>query len=170
VKTPECPREPELLEALAAGRWPDGAVTELGAHAAVCACCSDLLAAALPLLLEQDLAERQAHIPSSAVVWWRAQMRARREAVDAATRPIAVTQGVAVACAAGLAAGVATLSEAGLRAWLERSVTVLASLNPGTIDLAGLQALAPTGTLPLLVLGLLAVVAPMAIYLAVADE
>jgi hypothetical protein len=170
VKAPECPREQELLEALAAGRWPDGAVAELETHAAGCGSCSDLLAVALPLLREQELAERHAHIPSSAVVWWRAQMRARREAVDAATRPIALTQGVAMACAAGLAAGIATFSETGFRAWLGRGVTALASFDLRSIDLASLQALAPTGTLPLVVLGLLAVVAPMAIYLAVADE
>jgi hypothetical protein len=31
-------------------------------------------------------------------VWWKAQIRAREEAARAAQRPIAVTQGVAVAC------------------------------------------------------------------------
>ncbi|MEO8074952.1 MAG: hypothetical protein ABI818_01405 [Acidobacteriota bacterium] len=170
MRTPECPREQELLEALAGGRWPDGAVTELEMHAGRCDSCTELLTVALPLLREHELAERHARIPSSGVVWWRAQMRARREAVDAATRPIAWTQGLALACAAGLAAGVATFAETGVRAWLGWGVTALAALDPRTIDLARLQALAPAGTLPLVALGLLVVVAPMAIYLAVADE
>jgi hypothetical protein len=46
----------------------------------------------------------EAPIPSSAIVWWRAQMRARREAVDKASEPISLVQGVAVACAGGLTA------------------------------------------------------------------
>jgi hypothetical protein len=46
----------------------------------------------------------EAAVPSSAIVWWRAQAQARREALEQATRPISVVQGIAVACAGGLTA------------------------------------------------------------------
>lgn len=46
----------------------------------------------------------EAPIPSSAIVWWRAQTRARREAIEKASEPISVAQGIAVACAGGLTA------------------------------------------------------------------
>ena len=43
-------------------------------------------------------------MPSSAIVWWRAQMRSRREAAARAAQPISFVFGIAVACAAGLLA------------------------------------------------------------------
>ncbi len=46
----------------------------------------------------------EAAIPSSAIVWWRAQMQARRQAVEKASEPISLVQGIAVACAGGLTA------------------------------------------------------------------
>lgn len=45
-----------------------------------------------------------AAVPSPAIVWWRAQAQARREALEQATRPISIVQGIAVACAGGLTA------------------------------------------------------------------
>jgi hypothetical protein len=45
-----------------------------------------------------------ANVPSSAVVWWRAQMLSRREALETAAQPITLVQGIAVACAGGLTA------------------------------------------------------------------
>ena len=61
---------------------------------------------ALRLALEHDqraLAE-DANIPSSAIVWWRAQSQARSEAREKAERPMTLVQGIAAACAGGLMA------------------------------------------------------------------
>jgi hypothetical protein len=170
VKTPDCAREQDLLEVLAAGRWPDFCAGELRAHVDGCGSCTDLLAVALPLLQEQELALRDAHIPSSAVVWWRAQMRARREAVQAATSPITLVQGVALACAVGLVGGMATFAQPAVRAWLAWAGTIIAGLDPRTIDVARLQALAPAGMLPFVALAVCLLIAPIAIYFAVGDE
>jgi hypothetical protein len=170
VTTPECGREQDLLDALAAGRWPDGEVSELRMHVDGCGSCQDLLTVALPLLLEQALAQRDARIPSSAVVWWRAQTRARREAVEAATRPITLVQGLALACGAGLVAGIATVTQPAVRQWLAWGAAVVASFDPRTIDLARLHTLATAGMLPLVALGVGLLIAPIAIYLAVGNE
>jgi hypothetical protein len=43
-----------------------------------------------------------ATIPDSGRVWWKAQIRARREAAEAVGRPITAVQIVAFACAMGL--------------------------------------------------------------------
>jgi hypothetical protein len=51
---------------------------------------------------EASAAASEAQPPSSAVVWWRAQMRARREAAEIAERPIAIVHAVSIAAAAGL--------------------------------------------------------------------
>jgi hypothetical protein len=170
VKTPECAREADLLDVLAAGRWPDSSPADLRSHVAGCGCCSELIAVALPLLQEAELAERDARIPPSAVVWWRAQTRARREAVEAATRPIALAQWVAAACATGLIAGIVTYTQPAVGTWLAWGGSVIAGLDPRAIDLARLEALAPIGILPLAALGLLLLITPIAIYFAVDDE
>jgi hypothetical protein len=170
VKTPECVREQDLLEALAAGRWPESCAAELRTHVDGCGSCIDILAVALPLLQEHELAQRDARVPPSGVVWWRAQMRARREAVKAATSPITLIQGVALACAAGLVGGIATLAQPPVREWVAWGGTVIAGLDPGAIDLARLQALASIGLLPFVALAVCLLIAPIAIYFAVGDE
>jgi hypothetical protein len=96
-------------------------------------------------------------------------MRARRECVAAATRPIALTQGVALACAAGLVAGMATFAQPAVLGWLAWAAGIVAGLDPRAIDLAHLRAVAPVGLLPVLLVGLL-LIAPIAIYLAAGDE
>jgi hypothetical protein len=170
VKTPDCVREQDLLETLAAGRWPDSCAAELRTHVDGCGSCMDLLAVALPLLQEHELAQRDARVPPSGVVWWRAQMKARREAVKAATSPITLIQGVSLACAAGLAGGIATVAQPAVREWLAWGATVIAGLDPRAIDLASLQALASIGLLPLVALGVWLLIAPIAIYFAGGDE
>ena len=47
---------------------------------------------------EASLARTEAAPPSSAIVWWRAQMRARQEAARAADRPITIVHALAIAC------------------------------------------------------------------------
>jgi len=39
----------------------------------------------------------QARVPSAGLVWWKAELRARREAVRVASRPITLVTGVAIA-------------------------------------------------------------------------
>jgi hypothetical protein len=101
----ECPFESDVLDALASRRWPARAGEELRAHVAACPGCADLAAVAGALLIEEDAAYAEARVPAPAVVWHRAQLRAREEAVRAATRPIGFVQGVAFAC--GVAAVIA---------------------------------------------------------------
>ena len=99
-----CAREHELLEELQSGRWPETADPVLRQHVDGCASCADLLAVAAPLLDEHHAIVREAQVPSSAIVWWRAQMRSKREAAQTAAQPISVVQGVTFACLAGLLA------------------------------------------------------------------
>ena len=60
-----------------------------------------------------------ATVPSPAIVWWRAQAQARREAMEQASRPISVVQGIAAACAGGLTATAAGLYVPTFRRTLE---------------------------------------------------
>lgn len=88
----ECSREPELLEAIAAGRWPDGAVEELRAHVATCPGCKDLASVATAFADDTIVAVRNAPIPSAAVMWWRVHRRAEAESRRTAGRTLTLVQ------------------------------------------------------------------------------
>ena len=100
VRHAECPREAELLDSLH-NCWPEGCPDGLCSHAEACAACGSLLEVALALRGEHAESVHEASVPSSAVMWWRLQMRARREATVRAFQPIAVVQAVTLACAVG---------------------------------------------------------------------
>jgi hypothetical protein len=167
VKIVDCIREQDVLEALTAGRWPDQVDQDLQEHAASCAVCADLVAVVGPLMNEQspEVWAQQAQIPSSAVMWWKAQMRARQEKAREAARPITVAQVVA-----GSTAVLLTVSALlALSPWLSIWISGLSGIELPRFDWAALI-LAQGWLLPSLVVGIWLVLTPVAIYLAVADD
>jgi len=98
----ECEFEPEVLAAVVQSRWPHHADPALRAHAATCAICSDVAAVASAIGEAGDETRAAIAVPDSGAVWWRARLRARRDATQAAGRPITAAQVCALACAAGL--------------------------------------------------------------------
>src|SRR6266545_4783902 len=95
----ECEREQDVLDTLAAQRWPARCDDDLRAHVGTCGICADLVEVAGALLDDHDITYQDARIPPSGIVWWRAQLRAREEDARAAARPIAFIQGVAASVA-----------------------------------------------------------------------
>ena len=94
----ECNREQDILDAVASGRWPERADAELRLHTKSCRICTEV--ALISMLYQEDysVALDQARVPSSGLVWWKSELRARQEALRAASRPIEMVQGVSVAC------------------------------------------------------------------------
>ena len=88
----ECPREQDLLDALTAGRWPDRVDAELHTHVRDCAICTDLADVVGALYDARDVVYADVAVPASGTVWWRAQIRARREAAAQAARPVTIVQ------------------------------------------------------------------------------
>lgn len=82
-----CPREPDVLQAAAAGEW----APELQAHAHSCPLCRETL------LLAQSLREESPALPLPApgLLYWKAQLLARSEWLQKADRPIRVFERVA---------------------------------------------------------------------------
>ena len=107
---------------------------------------------------EAVTARREAAPPSSAIVWWRAQMRARQEAAKAVERPLTIAHALAIACGLGL-----LLSVAGIAA-----AVVKGSL--GTVSLATIDLTSRWITLPATAMLVSALVASIAAYLIFADE
>lgn len=170
-----CPREAELLEALQTTAWPESSPANLRAHVAECDSCTDLAAIVVLLLDEHRLATLQAQVPSSAIVWWRAQRRARLEAARTAARPILVIQGLAGACAVGLIAGAASYVSPAVRSSLSKAWSMVAGLTPP--DRSALSAIpwtevlvTPVGAAAAIGLTMAIVLAPVAIYLASRED
>jgi hypothetical protein len=118
---------------------------------------------------EASVARREAAPPSSAIVWWRAQMRARQEATKAVERPLTIVHGVAIACGVGLLLSLGTAGAAltGSAAWL---TGVYESLVAATGPLATIDFTSRWITLPMTAMLISALVASIAAYLIFADE
>jgi hypothetical protein len=95
----ECDREVEIVEAVTLGRWPEGCNEDLRQHAQNCSVCADALQISQALTRERSAALDRVRVPSAGLVWWRSEMRARREAINKATRPLRIVEWIAVACA-----------------------------------------------------------------------
>ncbi len=104
-----CEREAAALEAVQAGRWPDACDAELRAHVAQCAVCSEVVVVAELLRKDDAAARAEARLPAPGLLWWKAQLRARRLAAQRAAEPISIV--------ASLTAVALVLSIVALAAW-----------------------------------------------------
>lgn len=125
MKPVECEWEAEVLSAVLQSRWPERADAGLRAHAASCAICSDVAAIAGAIEADRDAIRDEAVLPDSGRVWWRAQLRARRAAAQAAGRPITAIQVMAFACATGLAGACFGATSEWFQAALQRFAAVM---------------------------------------------
>jgi hypothetical protein len=166
---PDCPREADVLEAIAFGRWPERC-GDLVVHASSCDVCADLVEVARALHDDRAALCREAQPPAAGMVWWRATIRARAEAARAATQPISVLQGIAGACFVGAAAGLVTVTWKSVY-WMDRIADFAVQLESRRADIASATTLAAGHGLPILIAvaaGL--VLAPLALYITFADD
>jgi hypothetical protein len=166
----ECPRETELLDALQAARWPEACDSTLREHVAGCASCSELLSMASALIDDQRALVREAQVPSSAIVWWRAQMRSRREAAERAARPISFVQGIALACAAGLLATVCGIFVPTFRRSLAWAADAAASITGLPLPSIADPFASPVLLAGIVAFGLCALILPLALYFAFQED
>jgi hypothetical protein len=169
MKPLECPFESEALAAARQSRWPDRVDAALRAHVAACPVCSDVVAVAAALGEARRELQARAAVPDSGRLWWRAQLRARREAAEAAGRPITAAQALAFACATGLLGacfGAASTWFQSALAWVATTLT-----GPGfRAFLASAAApLAEHGTL-ILAMAAVLLLLPAAVYLALGRD
>ena len=168
MKTFACIREDDVLDALTSARWPERADEELRQHVATCHICADIIAVARPILADADVPGPEPRIPSSAVMWWRAQMRARQEAVREAARPITVAQAVGAVCLIVLLAATAVM----VMPWIFELIPGLPDgFSPGDSNGDVRSGVLSGGwLLPALMAGVWLLLAPLAIYFAIAAE
>lgn len=116
VNRDECFREPDVIEAVRAGEWPNRAEPALREHVRSCAVCAEVLAVALTFQVDAEDVTG-VRIPTAAHVWWRAGIRARQDAAQKASRPISIIEGVAAASGVGLAAAAIALGSSVFSGW-----------------------------------------------------
>jgi hypothetical protein len=92
-----CAREKEVSELVERGQWPQASAPELRDHVCLCRACADLalVASALQAARAETIAAAQAGEPkrgSAGALWWRAQLRRRRAAVERMERPLVSAQ------------------------------------------------------------------------------
>jgi hypothetical protein len=102
-----CRYEADVLAAVADGSW-DHAPEALKTHVTTCRTCSDLALVSQLLKTDHAAMVAEANVPSAGQVWWRAQVRARAEAAEAAARPLFVAQALACAAVVGLLVALVT--------------------------------------------------------------
>jgi hypothetical protein len=93
MKSDFCDLEETIALALARGPLPE----ELSRHAAGCAHCSDLLLISQFLKEAAPATDEAARLPAAGLIWWKAQLAARREHAERAVVAIDIMQKLTLA-------------------------------------------------------------------------
>ncbi len=157
MKTVECKFEAEVLAAVVQSRWPDRADADLRAHVSICPICAEVAAVAGAIDEANERMRPEAVVPPAGRVWWQAQIRARREAAEAAGRPITAAQVIALAVAAGLLGACFGASSA----WFQSVLREIMAFVPAA------AALATEHLVWIAAMGAALLAAPTAVYLAI---
>lgn len=164
MKPVECDFEAEVLAATLQSRWPERVDADLRAHVAGCAICTDVIAIGGAFENAREEMRACAVVPDSGRVWWLAQLRARREAAEAAGRPITAAQVIAFACAVGLLGACFGATSTWFQSVLRRIGSSAAAFDGKAFLPSAAALLAGHGVLVLAVAAVLFVV-PAAVYL-----
>jgi hypothetical protein len=96
MKSYFCAKRKEVAAALREGGWPEACDPALHAHVTACADCNDLVLVAQTLQQARRETLRGPQPASPGMLWWRSELRLRSKAVDRMTRPVAITETIAL--------------------------------------------------------------------------
>jgi hypothetical protein len=93
MNLPNCDREQEVVDALRSGRWASPWGDDIRSHAENCSVCAEVAFAAEMFQQEVELTQNElqppgTRLPSAGLVWWKAQLAARRSAEQRAAAPM----------------------------------------------------------------------------------
>jgi hypothetical protein len=158
---PQCHREAEVVEVVSSGRWPEKVHPELQDHVRSCLICSDVLAIATAMREDDAAVALDTHIPSAGLVWWRAELRLRREALRTAESPLRLVHALAGAATIGVLAALLSLFSPLVQEFLTNVIGLMPD-SPAAL----LQQHLPLA----LMLGAFVVLAPVALYFVFSDK
>ncbi len=181
-----CQFESEVRVLLEAGQWPHACPPELRSHVETCRSCSDRVLVTGAFRRASAASARAAVLPAPGILWWRAQLRRRNEAVERIARPIFGAQVFALALFAAVVAGFVVVQAhsgaewwatvgsdwgSGLGSWLaglgQWQALHMEALLPA-VTAKSLENLESLGNLPMLVPGvaMLALLGGVVVFLA----
>lgn len=125
MKLPQCDREQEVVDALRSGRWMSAWGDELRQHAENCEVCAEVAFAAQEIQREAELARTEfqqpgTRLPSAGLVWWKAQLAARRAAEQRAAAPMLWVERAAYVLGALAVMGLGIWKWSIVAGWLSR--------------------------------------------------
>ena len=173
-----CVHEKELTRLLALGHYPHACPPELSAHAETCRSCAELILVTRAFQTTRAQTVAAANLASPGLLWWRAQLRRRNQAVERVGKPILGANIFALSVMLLFGVGfLATQATSGLR-WLSWFTQLpaatafhLESLWPTTL-LSSSALLSSGWGLPLLipVCATLALLGGVAVYLSLEKQ
>ena len=89
-----CALEKELQATLLQGRWPHACDPDLRTHVDGCGDCQEIVFVTQSLQKAKSQGEQLARLRSPGLLWWRAQLRRRNEAIQSVTEPLALAEKV----------------------------------------------------------------------------
>ena len=128
-----CPHEAEIQAVLRRGHWPDACEPELRQHVAICDRCSRRLLVLQTFQTARAESMQAAQLGHPGLLWWRAQLRRRNEALQRVSKP-AMTGQLFALCISILTA--VTLLGSQIRkgvdwsAWLPGWLSIPSTLSP----------------------------------------
>jgi hypothetical protein len=164
-----CEFEADALAAALQSRWPHGVDTELRAHIETCTICTDVVTVAGAIDEAHGDLRAGAMVPDSGRVWWLAQLRARREAAEAAGRPITAAQVIAFACLTAVLGAWFGATSTWFQSTLGRVESLVAGIDGKSLLHAATAHLGEHGLLAL-AMGVVLLVVPTAVYFALGKD
>ena len=117
-----CPNEAEVQAILRQGHWPQACDPELREHIETCRTCGEQLLVLHAFHTARAQSMQAARIDHPNLLWWRAQLRRRNEALQLVSRPITTAQ-VFAFCISILAAAALLRKGFSWSSWFPQSST-----------------------------------------------
>jgi hypothetical protein len=117
-----CPHEAEVQAILRHGHWPQACDPELREHIETCRTCGEQLLVLHAFHTARAQSMQAARIDHPNLLWWRAQLRRRNEALQRVSRPITTAQ-VFAFCISILAAAALLRKGFSWSSWFPQSST-----------------------------------------------
>jgi hypothetical protein len=117
-----CPHEAEVQAILRQGHWPQACDPELREHIETCRTCGEQLLVLHAFHTARAQSMQAARIDHPNLLWWRAQLRRRNEALQRVSRPITTAQ-VFAFCISILAAAALLRKGFSWSSWFPQSST-----------------------------------------------
>jgi hypothetical protein len=153
----------ETSEALKAGHWPDACDPSLREHVSGCERCGDIVLLTQAFKAARAEAIVQGELPHPGLLWWRAQLCRRNEALERLSQPTSFVGRFALLCAMLVTLGFTVWQRHNVAGWFDWLGSVPHS---GSLNMSSLFAAVSNWSLMLLVgcAGSLALFGAVAIY------